>query len=119
MPERLRAQGLTSDTSESNRDTTTAEAAVADIAQQLSADPRRIAEDLTDRLNHRLFGVGLHLHGALVGVHDPHAVRHVRAALADLDLAITELRRIIFDLHVAPGPPSVPRPGSSRHESDG
>ncbi|MFA1542881.1 histidine kinase [Actinomadura monticuli] len=103
MPGRPRPREVAFDPFEPERD-----AESADVAQQMSVDPRRVAHDLTDRLSHRLFGAGLQLHGALARIQDPHAAQHVQAALSDLDLAITELRRAIFDLHTTSDtPPSL------------
>ncbi|GAA1898369.1 hypothetical protein [Actinomadura bangladeshensis] len=45
------------------------------------------------------------------GIQDPHAARHVQAALGELDLAIAELRHVVFDLHTASDAPAVSRPG--------
>ncbi|MER7545114.1 histidine kinase [Actinomadura sp.] len=102
MPERPRARGFTIDPSEPERGAAAAEAANG-AARQPGTDPWRTVHDLTDRLNHRLFGAGLQLHGALASIQDPNAARCVQAALGDLDGAIAELRRAVFDLHTSPG----------------
>ncbi|GAA3932260.1 hypothetical protein GCM10023085_12010 [Actinomadura viridis] len=72
--------------------------AAGEVARQLSADPDRIAHDLADQVTHRLFGVSLHLHGALPMIADRYAAERVMCALNGLDEAIADLRRVIFDL---------------------
>ncbi|SNS11654.1 histidine kinase [Actinomadura mexicana] len=72
-----------------------------------SRDGQRIGHDLADQITCRLFGIGLELNGALALIQDPQATRRVRAALTGLDDAIDDLRRVVFDLHTAPGDPGA------------
>lgn len=71
-------------------------------------DPQSIAHDLADQITRRLFGIGLELHGALARIQDPRAAERVLAALTELDDAIDDLRRVIFDLHAAPRDQDAP-----------
>lgn len=55
--------------------------------------------DLPDILLHRLFRIGLELHGALSMTADGYAVAgRLRAALSELDTSISELRELIIRL---------------------
>lgn len=101
MPERPRVPGSIYKPYEAVRKTEGAVDATAEVARRPGVDPQHIACDLTDRLNRRLFGVAFRLQDALAHIQDPYAAQQVQAALDDLDVAITELRRDIFDLHTA------------------
>jgi len=71
----------------------------------------RIAGALNDVVIHRIFSAGLALETAL-GLIDSHhgAAGKVREALAELDLAIQDVRNVVFDHH-QPDPPSGGPPG--------
>jgi len=71
----------------------------------------RIAGALNDVVIHRIFSAGLALETAL-GLIDGHrgAACKVREALAELDLAIRDVRNAVFDHH-QPDPPSGGPPG--------
>lgn len=58
----------------------------------------RIASELTDRLVHRMFAVGLTLQRASQHIEDPEVHAMVTTAVSDLDQAISEIRKIVFDV---------------------
>ncbi len=67
------------------------------VILRLVQDRDRIAEGMNDFVVHRLFSVGLALESALglMGGH-PGAVK-VREAVGELDLAIRDVRNVVFD----------------------
>ena len=69
----------------------------AKVIVRLVQDRDRIAEDMNDLVVHRLFSVGLALETALglMGGH-PGAVK-VHEAVGELDLAIRDVRNVVFD----------------------
>lgn len=77
----------------------------------LLQDRDRIAGALTDVVIHRIVSAGLALESAL-GLLDGHcgAAGKVREALGELDLAIRDIRNVVFD-HRQPDPPSGGPPG--------
>ncbi len=63
----------------------------------LTADRDRVAIAMSDTVVRRLFTVGLALENAL-GLMDGHPVAgKLREAIAELDLAIRDIRHVIFD----------------------
>ena len=83
----------------------------AEVTLRLAQDRDRIAEALNDVVIHRIFSAGLALETAL-GLLDGHrgAAGKVRVAVGELDLAIRDIRNVVFDHH-QPGPPSGGPPG--------
>jgi two-component system, NarL family, sensor histidine kinase DevS len=77
----------------------------------LAQDRDRIAGALNDVVIHRIFSAGLALESALALL-DGHrgAAGKVRDALGELDVAIRDVRNVVFD-HQQPGPPSGGPPG--------
>ncbi len=77
----------------------------------LARDRDRIAGALNDVVINRLFSVGLALETAL-GLLDGHrgAAGKIREALGELDLAIRDIRNVVFDYH-QPAPPCGGPPG--------
>ena len=78
---------------------------------RLVQDRDRIAGALNDVVINRIFSAGLALETAL-GLLDGHhgAAGKVREALGELDLAIRDVRNVLFD-HRQPDPPSGGPPG--------
>lgn len=58
----------------------------------------RIAAELTDRLVHRMYALGLTLQRASHYIEDPTVRAMFTTAVADLDQAISEVRKIVFDV---------------------
>jgi signal transduction histidine kinase len=76
-----------------------------EAALLLAQDRDRIAAGMTDIVVRRLFTAGLALESAL-GLMDGHpGVGKVQEAIGQLDLAIRDVRNVVFDHH-QPGPPS-------------
>ena len=75
----------------------------AEATLLLVQDRDRIAEGMNDLVVHRLFAAGLALETALglIGGH-PGAAK-VQEAIGELDLAIRDVRNVVFD-HRQPGP---------------
>ena len=67
----------------------------------LAHDRDRIAHDMNDRVIHRLFGAGLALQSAHQMMDNHPAERKVQEAIAELDLAIRDIRDVLFD-HYGP-----------------
>ncbi|MQA01873.1 MAG: hypothetical protein GEV07_03790 [Streptosporangiales bacterium] len=61
----------------------------------------RIASELTARLVHRMYAVGLTLQRASQRVEDPEVRAMFATAVAELDQAIAEIRKIVFDVPTA------------------
>jgi len=72
------------------------------LIARLAEDRDRIAAGLNDLLVHRLFSAGLSLQTALGILGDHPATGTIWDAVGDLDLAIRDLRSILFD-RCAPG----------------
>ncbi len=83
----------------------------AEVTLRLVHDRDRIAGALNDVVIKRIFSAGLALETAL-GLLDGHggAAGKVREALSELDLAIRDVRNVVFD-HRQPDPPSGGPPG--------
>ena len=81
----------------------------AEVTLRLAQDRDRIAASLNDLVVHRLFSAGLALETALglIGGH-PGAGKG-QEAIAELDLAIRDLRNVLFD-HYQPDPLPGGRP---------
>ncbi len=76
----------------------------------LARDRDRIAENLNDVVVRRLFSAGLTLETALGLIGDHPGARKVQQAIDQLDLAIRDVRNVVFD-HQQPYPPSGGPPG--------
>ena len=85
--------------------------ATREVTLRLVQDRDRIAGALNDVVINRIFSAGLALETAL-GLLDGHrgAAGKVREALGELDLAIRDVRNVVFDHH-QPDPPSGGPPG--------
>lgn len=83
----------------------------AEVTLLLVQDRDRIAGALNDVVIHRIFSAGLALETAL-GLLNGHrgAAGKVREALGELDLAIRDVRHVVFD-HRQPDPPGGGPPG--------
>ena len=73
------------------------EADSAQVMLRLAEDRERIAAGMNDLLVHRLFSAGLSLQAALGFLGDHPAAGKVWDAVNDLDLALRDLRSILFD----------------------
>ena len=82
----------------------------AEAALLLARDRDRIAEDMNDLVVRRLFSAGLTLETALGLIGDHPGARKVQEAIDQLDLAIRDVRNVVFDHH-QPDPPSGGPPG--------
>jgi len=71
----------------------------------LVQDRDRIAGDMTDIVVRRLFSAGLALETALGLIGDHPGAGKVQDAIGELDLAIRDVRNVVFDLR-QPDPPS-------------
>jgi signal transduction histidine kinase len=71
----------------------------------LVQDRDRIAGDMTDLVVRRLFSAGLALETALGLMGDHPGAGKVQDAVGELDLAIRDVRNVVFDLR-QPDPPS-------------
>ena len=65
---------------------------------QLSAERQRIAEELQGRTIHRLFAIGLKLQAMSSDREDVEISNRVDACVSELDVAISDLRALIFNL---------------------
>ena len=77
----------------------------ADAMLLLVQDRDRIAADMTDLVVRRLFSAGLALEMALGLMGDHPGAGKVQDAIGELDLAIRDVRNVVFDLR-QPDPPS-------------
>ena len=77
----------------------------ADAMLLLVQDRDRIAAGMTDLVVRRLFSAGLTLEMALGLMGDHPGAGKVRDAAGELDLAIRDIRNVVFDLR-QPDPPS-------------
>jgi signal transduction histidine kinase len=77
----------------------------ADAMLLLVQDRDRIAGDMTGLVVHRLFSAGLALETALGLMGDHPGAGKVQDAIGELDLAIRDIRNVVFDLR-QPDPPS-------------
>ena len=76
----------------------------------LVQDRDRIAAGMTDLVVHRLFAAGLALETALGLMGGHPGAGKVREAAGELDLAIRDVRNVVFD-HQQPDPLSGGQPG--------
>ncbi len=72
---------------------------VARVTLQVVHDRDRIASGLNDIVVRRLFSAGLALEMAMQLMGDHQAVANAQQALAELDLAIRDIRNVVFDHH--------------------
>jgi hypothetical protein len=63
----------------------------------LAADRDRIVGELSDIVAHRLFSAGLALETALGLIGEHHAAGWIQSAVSELDLAIRDIRNVVFD----------------------
>jgi signal transduction histidine kinase len=82
----------------------------AEATLLLVQDRDRIAEGMNDLVVHRLFAAGLTLETALALMGDHPGAGKVQDAVDELNLAIRDVRNIVFDLH-QPDPLSGRQPG--------
>jgi signal transduction histidine kinase len=82
----------------------------ADVTLLLVEDRDRIAASMNDIVVSRLFATGLSLETALSLMDDHRAAGRIREVISELDLAIRDLRDVVFDHH-RHGQPSEARPG--------
>ena len=80
----------------------------ADAMLLLAQDRDRIAAGMNDLVVHRLFAAGLTLETALGLMGDHPGAGKVHEAIGELDLAIRDIRNVVFD-HRQPDPPSGER----------
>jgi len=73
-------------------------------------DHDRIASKLNDLVARRLFSAGLDLEAALGRVDEHHAAGRIQHAISELDLAIPDIRDMVFDSPRA-GSPAAGTPG--------
>jgi len=73
------------------------------VRMQLMEDRARIARDLHDHVIQQLFATGLELQGVIPGIPDALADT-VSRSVANLDMAITQIRHAIFALSATAGP---------------
>lgn len=69
------------------------------IDVRIAQDRDRIADRVNDVLVHRIFSAGLALHAALALLDDHCAVGRIQEAVGELDLAVRDLRDIVFAHH--------------------
>ena len=81
----------------------------AEKALLLVQDRDRIAAGMTDLVVHRLFATGLALETALGLMGDHPGAGKVQEAIGELDLAIRDVRNVVFD-HQQPDPLSARQP---------
>ena len=72
-------------------------------AEDLAAERERIAVGLNDSVIQSMFAASLNLHGALAMEASDQVHDRVRAAIGELDRAITVVRTTVFDM-AAPAP---------------
>ena len=82
----------------------------AEVILRLVQDRDRIAEDMNDLVVHRLFSAGLALETALGLIGGHPGAGKVQEAIGELDLAIRNVRNVVFDHH-QPDPLSGGQPG--------
>lgn len=69
----------------------------AAVTLHLVRDRDRIAQDMNDIVVHRLFSTGLALQSALGLLGDHPGAGKVHDAISELDLAIRDIRNVVFD----------------------
>jgi signal transduction histidine kinase len=83
----------------------TSEQARCLVRDSLAEDRQRIARDLHDHVIQRVFAAALSLDGVLPRIADPVARRRVGDVVDQLDDAVRDIRRAIFDLRAGEFPP--------------
>jgi len=73
------------------------------VTLRLTQDRDRIANGMNDIVVHRLFSAGLCLQTALELIGNHPGAAKVQEAVGELDLAIRDLRNVLFD-HCQPDP---------------
>jgi signal transduction histidine kinase len=71
----------------------------AEVILRLMQDRDRIAEDMNDLVVHRLFSAGLALQTVLGLMGGHPGAGKIQKAIGDLDLAIRDIRNVVFDHH--------------------
>ena len=69
----------------------------AEVILRLMQDRDRIAEGMNDLVVHRLFSAGLALETALGLIGGHPGARKIHEAMGELDLAIRDVRNVVFD----------------------
>ena len=82
----------------------------AEVIPSLVQDRDRSARDMNDLVVHRLFSAGLVLEAALGLMGGHPAAGKVQEAIGELDLAIRDVRNVVFD-HRQPDPLPGEHPG--------
>jgi signal transduction histidine kinase len=82
----------------------------AEMALRLAEDHDRIAGRLNDKVACRLFSAGLDLEAALALTGEHRATGRIRHAISELDVAIRDIRDMVFDSRRA-GSPAAGKPG--------
>ena len=82
----------------------------AEAAPLIAQDRDRIAAGMTDIVVRRLFAAGLALETALFLIGGHPGAGNVQEAIGELDLAIRDIRNVVFDHH-QPDPLSGGQPG--------
>lgn len=72
-------------------------------------DRERIARDMHDVVIQRLFATGLGLQSASRVAAHPYVQKRLSEAVDELDLAIKDIRRMIFSRCTSPSPNRCPR----------
>ena len=80
-----------------------------EVMLRLADDHDRIAGELNDLVARRLFSAGLDLEAALGLTGEHCAAGRIRRAISELDLAIRDIRDVVFDSRR----PDWPAPGRS------
>jgi hypothetical protein len=71
----------------------------AEMTLRLTQEHARIAEGMNDVVVRRLFSAGLAMEGALGLMGEHRAVSRIQHAIDELDLAIGDIRDMVFDDH--------------------
>ncbi len=82
----------------------------AEATLLLVRDRDRIAGDMNDPVVHRLFAAGLALETALGLIGDHPGAGKIQEAIGELELAIRDVRNVVFD-HQQPDPLPGGQPG--------
>jgi signal transduction histidine kinase len=69
----------------------------AELTRSRAEDRDRIAQNLNDIVVRRIYAAGLDLHAALGLMGDHHAADEIYQAIDELDLAIRDIRDIMFN----------------------
>jgi hypothetical protein len=79
-----------------------------ETALRLAEDHDRMAERLSDIVVRRIFSAGLDLDATLGLIGDHRAIAKVEHAIGELDLAVREIRAVVFDRRWPDSPASEP-----------